>query len=161
AALAGCFNRQALQSLNWDFLITYGVILTLPRVAEHLGVNDAIAQTLRALLGEGSLSPLVFVLSLAGLNTLVRLALADDLSLLLLALALLPTAPVVGVHSWIIISTLLASFSPWFFPSQSVAYAIAYEATEGRLFTHQQARRVCLGYTAVTFVGLAISVPYW
>ena len=161
AALAGCFNRQALQSLNWDFLLSYGVILTLPRVAEHLGVNDSIAQAMRALVGEGGLSPLVFVLSLAALNTLVRFVLADDLSLLLLGLALVPTAPVVGVDPWIIIITLLASFSPWFFPTQSVAYAIAYEAAEGRLFTHRQARLACLGYTAITFVGLAISVPYW
>jgi len=161
AALAGCFNRQALQTLNWDFLLSYGVILTLPRVAQALGVNDAIAGALQALIGEGGLSPLVFVLSLAVLNTLVRFVLADDLSLLLLGLALVPTAPVIGVHPWIIIITLLTSFSPWFFPSQSVAYAVAYEAGEGRLFSHQQARRVCLGYTAVTLVGLAISVPYW
>jgi len=95
------------------------------------------------------------------LNTLVRFVLADDLSLLLLGLALVPTAPVVGVHPWIIIITLLASFSPWFFPTQSVAYSVAYEAAEGRLFTHRQARLACLGYTAVTLVGLAISVPYW
>jgi CRP-like cAMP-binding protein len=145
AALAGCFNRQALQSLNWDFLISYGVILTLPRVAGTLWVNDAIAEALRALIGEGGLGPLIFVLSLAVLNTLVRLVLADDLALLGLGLALVPTAPVIGVHPWIIIITLLASFSPWFFPTQSVSYAVAYEAAEGRLFTHQQARKACLG----------------
>ena len=161
AALAGCFNRQALQTLNWDFLISYGVILALPRVAETLGFNAVIAEALRAVIGESHLSPLVFVLSLAVLNTVVRFVLADDLSLLLLGLALVPTAPVIGVDPWIIIITLLASFSPWFLPSQSVSYAIAYEATEGRLFTHRQARLACLGYTAVTFVGLAVSVPYW
>jgi hypothetical protein len=161
AALAGCFDRQSLQALNWDFLISYGVILTLPRVAETLGVNAAIANTLRGLIGEGGLSPFSFVLSLALLNTLVRLVLSDDLSLLLLGLALVPTAPVVGVHPWIVIVTLLASFSPWFFPSQSVAYSIAYEASEGRLFSHRQARLACLGYSAVTLVGLAVSVPYW
>jgi len=69
--------------------------------------------------------------------------------------------PVVGVDPWVIIITLLATFSTWFFPSQTVGYLVAYDASKERLFTHGQARRVCFGFTVVLLLSLALTVPYW
>jgi di/tricarboxylate transporter len=161
AVLANCFNKQSLQSLNWDFILSYGVILSFSQVTMSLGINEVGAAVVRSMLGDRSVSPVLFVLGMAILAQIVRLVLPDDQALLLLTLALLPTAPVLGLDPWIIVITLLASFSPWFFPAESIGYRVAYEATEERMFTHEQARSVCGGFVALTLLGLTVSVFYW
>jgi hypothetical protein len=65
------------------------------------------------------------------------------------------------VHPWVVIITLLATFTLWLLPNQSVGYAAAYDASEGRLFTHRQARKAYIGFAAITLVGLALALPYW
>ncbi len=161
AALVGCFNRQSLQALNWDFLISYGVILSLPPIISALGIDATIAHALGGLLGGAQFSPLVFVLAIAVLNLAVRLLLPDDQTLLLLSIILIPVAPVFGVHPWVVVITLLATFTLWLLPTQTSSYAVAYEASEGRLFTQGQARKACIGFIAVTLVGLVAVFPYW
>lgn len=59
------------------------------------------------------------------------------------------------------IITLLATASMWFLPAQTTSYLVAYSASEGRLYSHAQARRVGYAYVVVTLAGLALSVPYW
>lgn len=68
---------------------------------------------------------------------------------------------VFAMDPWIVIITLLATSTPWFVPAQLPAYQVGYEASEGRLFSHGQARLVCAGYMVVTLVALALCVPYW
>jgi CRP-like cAMP-binding protein/di/tricarboxylate transporter len=161
AAFAGCVRRELLQDLNWDFLVSYGVILSLPPIMSSLGIDAELARMLRAVIGDASVSPAVFVLGIAGLNILVRMMLPDDQALLLLAVILVPMAPVFGVHPWVVIITLLATFTLWFLPSQSVSYAVARDASEDRLFTHAQARTACFVYVVLTLIGLLIALPYW
>ena len=72
-----------------------------------------------------------------------------------------PMAPVFGVHPWIVIITLLATFTLWFIPSQSVSYSVGYDAAEERLFTHEQARKACFGFILLTLAGLMLALPYW
>jgi hypothetical protein len=38
---------------------------------------------------------------------------------------------------------------------------VARAASEDRLFSHEQARRFALAYTALTLLGLALAVPHW
>lgn len=38
---------------------------------------------------------------------------------------------------------------------------VAHSASEGRLYSHPQARRVALAYVVVTLVGLALAIAYW
>ena len=93
SALVGCFDRQSLQSLNWDFLISYGVILSLPPIISSLGIDTMIGSAVGGLIGEAKISALVFVLSVALLNIGVRMLLPDDQTLLLLSIILIPVAP--------------------------------------------------------------------
>jgi len=161
AALVGCFDRQSLQSLNWDFLISYGVILSLPPIISSLGIDAVIATTLGRLIGDAKFSPLAFVMSIALLNVAVRLLLPDDQTLLLLSIVLIPVAPLFGVHPWVVVITLLATFTLWLLPTQTPSYTVAYEASEGRLFTQAQARIACFAFVAVTLAGLLLVFPYW
>ncbi|HXI18118.1 MAG TPA: hypothetical protein VNM48_17270 [Chloroflexota bacterium] len=126
-----------------------------------MGIDAQAAALVSQVVGDGGVNPLLFVLAVAALCLVVRILLPQDQALLLLALALVPAAPVIGVNPWVIIITLLATFSTWFFPSQTVGYLVAYDASEERLFTHGQARRVCFGFTVVLLLSLALTVPYW
>jgi len=92
---------------------------------------------------------------------LIRLALAQDLAVVLMGVTLLPVAPRIGVDPWVVVITVLALSVAWFLPSQTVSYLVARSASEGRLFSHGQAQRFAFAYTALVLVGLAVSVPYW
>ena len=144
-----------------SFLISYGVILSLPPIISSLGIDAAIASTLGRLLGDAKLSPLAFVMSIALLNIAVRLLLPDDQTLLLLSIVLIPVAPLFGVHPWVVVITLLATFTLWMLPTQTPSYTVAYEASEGRLFTQAHARIACFAFVAVTLAGLLLVSPYW
>ena len=60
-----------------------------------------------------------------------------------------------------VVITLLATFTLWLLPTQTLSYMVAYEASEGRLFTQAQARIACVGFVAVTLAGLLLVFPYW
>src|SRR5205814_1893638 len=46
AIVAGCFTRQSLQAVNWDFLVSYGVVIGLAQLASRVGVDRLAADTI-------------------------------------------------------------------------------------------------------------------
>jgi len=157
----GTFDRPGLQSLDWGFLMFFGVVLTVGRLGVSVGLDRLAGAAVDRLLGAAQPSPLVFVLAVAGVSVLVRLALDQDLAVVLLAVTLLPVASRLGVEPWLVVIALLATSVAWFLPSQTPSYLVAQSASEGRLFSHAQAQRFALAYTVLTLVGLALCVPYW
>jgi divalent anion:Na+ symporter, DASS family len=101
------------------------------------------------------------VLAVAVVSLIVRLALEQDLTVLLVSLALIPVASAAGVEPWTVSMALLATSVAWFLPFQTSSYMVARSASEDPLFTHEQARRFALAYTGLTLLGLALAVPYW
>ena len=101
------------------------------------------------------------MLAVAGVSLLIRLVLDQDLTVVLVGVTLLPVAPRIGVEPWIVVIALLATSVAWFLPAQTPSYLVAQSASEGRLFSHAQAQRFAFAYTALTLLGLVLSVPYW
>jgi hypothetical protein len=101
------------------------------------------------------------VLAVAGISLLIRLALDQDLTVVLVGVTLVPVAPRIGVDPWVVVITVLAMSVAWFLPSQTISYLVAQSASEGRLFSHAQAQRFAVAYTTLVLIGLALSVPYW
>lgn len=159
--LAGTFDRRALQMLDWNFLVFFGVVLTIGRLAVSLGLDRAAVTAIDAAMGALHLSPLSFVLAVAAVSLAVRLVMDQDLAVLLGSLTLIPLAPSVGVDPWLTVIALLATSVLWFLPSQTPSYLVAQAGSEGRLFSHAQARRFAFAYTALTLLGLVLSIPYW
>ncbi len=161
AALAGCLGRRSLQDLNWDFLVSFGVVLSLSPIMTALGIDARISDTVRHFFRGVTLHPAFFVLATAAINIAVRFLLPRGQTVLLLAIILIPVAPVFGVHPWIVVIAVLATFTLWVLPNQSVSYSVAYEASEARMFSHEQARKACFGFIIVTLIGLVLALPYW
>ena len=103
----------------------------------------------------------LFVLGVGALTLLVRLVVGEIQALLVLGMALLPAAPALGVEPWVVVAAILATNFLWLFPTQTPIYLVAYAAAGRRLYTHAQARRVALAYTAVSLAALALVLPYW
>jgi hypothetical protein len=55
----------------------------------------------------------------------------------------------------------LMACNGFFLPYQSTTYLALYHGTNGRLFTHRQARPMAIAYGVVTLVALCASVPLW
>jgi di/tricarboxylate transporter len=164
AIVTGNFDQRSLRELDWSYLIFYGVALSTAALRGSFGVGGesslgAIGRFSTGLLGEAN--GLVFVMVIAGLHVLVRLVIHQNQAILLLGIALIPVAPTVGVDPWIVVITLLATSSFWFLRTQTPSYLVAYTSSEGRLFSHDQARLAGIGYTVVVLLSLALSVPYW
>jgi DASS family divalent anion:Na+ symporter len=161
AVLTSVFDRRAFQELDWNYLIFYGILLGLSGSVRSLGLEQlavtALGPTINRLNGE----PLLILLFIACSSFILGLALNTSAVVIVLGLPLVSVAPTLGVHPFIVLITILAASGMWFLPTQSSAYLVAYTATEGRLYSHAQARRVCFAYALVVLMGLALIVPYW
>jgi len=161
AAAVGSFDSPALQALDWGMLLFFGVVLGLGPLAASLGVDAQAGALIQTYLGDSRPGPLGMVLAVAVASFLLRLVLEQDLTVLLVSLALIPVATAAGVEPWAVTIGLLSTSVVWFLPFQTSSYLVARSASEDRLFSHEQARRFAVAYAGLTLLGLALAVPYW
>ena len=76
------------------------------------------------LLGSRRPGPLGLVLAVALVSLVVRLALEQDLTVLLVSLALIPVASAAGVEPWTVSMALLTTSVAWFLPFQTSSYMV-------------------------------------
>jgi di/tricarboxylate transporter len=161
AVAAGSFDGPALQALDWGMLVFFGVVLSIGRLATSLGIDAATGALIDRLLGPTRPGPLAMVLTVAVVSLVLRFVLEQDLTVLLVSLAMIPVALSSGVEPWAVTIALLATSVVWMLPFQTSSYMVARAASEDRLFSHEQARRFALAYAGLTLLGLALAVPYW
>ena len=161
AVAVGSFDGPALQALDWGMLLFFGVVLSLGRLASSLGIDAAAGALIDGVLGPARPGPLAMVLTVASVSLVLRLVLEQDLTVLLVSLAMIPVATAAGVEPWAVTIALLTTSVAWLLPFQTSAYMVARAASEDRLFSHEQARRFALAYAGLTLLGLALAVPYW
>ena len=147
-------------AIDWGFLVLFGILLGLAGVLHDGGVDAWIAASLAPLahtLGD----PGAVVLFLGLVAIAVRLMVPWVPSTLLLAVALVPAAPGLGLPAWIVGFVILFATQAWIIPSLYEAYTLARSTTRGELFTDRQAVLVGCVMTVLTLAALAVSVGYW
>ncbi len=154
-------SASDLARLDWGYLIFYGVALSLSNLVEGLRLDEIVAVPAGARLAELGISGPVFVLFVALLTALLRSVLPADQAVILLGLGLIPIAGAVGVHPWLVVIAILTLGLSWHVVAQTPEYLVAHVASEGRLYSHGQARRAAFAYLAVAFAALTLSLPYW
>ncbi len=150
-----------LRNLDWDYLVFFGVALSVADVAEGLRLDKIVGENAATVLAQLGLGGPAFVILAGVLTIIVKSILAADQAILLLSLALIPVATAVGVSPWLAAVAILALGLSWHVPAQSPEYLVAYGAAHGRLWSHAQGRRIAFAYEAVALGGLALSLPYW
>ena len=66
-----------------------------------------------------------------------------------------------GMDPWVVGLIALMACNGFFLPYQSTTYLALYHGTNGRLFTHRQARPMAFAYGVFTLLALCASVPIW
>jgi len=161
AVLIGVSDKRSLQELDWGYLVFLGVVLTVPAVLAHVGLDDVIANKLSDVLDVVGRDPLIFLLATCAITMVARLAVDQYQGTVLFCTMLMPAAASLGINPWLVAVTVLATSAMWFVPNQTNSYVVTYASSEGRLFSHGQARLACFWYVAVVVGGLMLSVPYW
>jgi di/tricarboxylate transporter len=158
---AGIFDKRAFQQLDWSYLIFSGVIMGISGIIVSIGLDKTLADVVGTVLRQIGNQPIFVVLGVAGMSMVLNLILSQQTALLILGVTLIPVAPLIGMEPWVVVATALSVSSMWFLPTQTTSYLLAYSTSEGRLFSHRQARQVAFIFAVVMLVGLVLTVPYW
>ncbi|HEV2250847.1 MAG TPA: SLC13 family permease, partial [Candidatus Limnocylindria bacterium] len=150
-----------LKDLDWEYLVFFGVALSIASIAEGLQLDKIVGEGAATLLGQLGLGGAALVILAGGLTIVVKSLLAADQAILLLSLALIPVAVAIHISPWLPAVAILALGLSWHVPAQSPEYLVAYGASHGRLYSHVQARRMAIAYDALALAGLALCLPYW
>lgn len=159
--MGGVLDRDSFRtSIDWGFLILFGVLLGTAGVLRSVGVDRWIGAALiplaRTVQGAG---PLVILLAAGIIGC--RLVLPWIPATLLLSLALVPAASLVGLSPWVVGFVVLMAANTWLHPGQSDFLRLMREGTRGGMFTAGQGGVVGIALALLTLAALAASVPYW
>ena len=158
---AGALDRERFRTgIDWGFLILFGALLGSGNVMQATHVDRWVAAGLverTAGLGD----PGLVLIAISAATILVRFVLPSRPTMLLLALAVVPAAPQLGISPWLAGVTVLLSANIWILPYQGLEYLIAREATGGQAFDDRQGTRIGAALTVVRFAAIAGSVPVW
>ncbi len=157
----GVLDRQSFRSsMEWGFLVFFGILVGLGGVFHSVGVDGWIANRLlfltRAVGNPGTLVVLLGLVVVA-----CRLLLPRVPANFLLTLALVPSASRLGLSPWLVGFIVLTVGNTWLNPSQSDFYTLTRDATRGEMFTDRQGLIAGVMMTLLTLVAIAASVPYW
>ncbi len=157
ALAGGGLDREAFRSsIDWGFLITFGVLLgTGPVLLSH-GVAGWLGQSLVPL-AHAVGSPALLVLLLAVFVVAIRYTMPWFPESLMLALALIPAAHNLGLSPWVVGFTILLAAEA----SPVDLIQVTSDVTRGEMFSDDQARKLSVAHTAVVLLAIAASIPYW
>lgn len=151
---------QFRTSIDWGFLIFLGILLGSSTVLQRAGVDRWIASGLLSV-NDAVHSPQLMVVLVALLTMGIRFVLPSRPTMILLALALVPSAPALGIDSWVAGFVILTSANMWILPYQGLEYLILRDATRGEAFDDAQGTRFGAALSAVRLLAIAASIPVW
>jgi len=159
---AQIIDREAFKrSIDWNFLMLYGGLIGVAEILDHTGltkiVSDGLAAAFRVLLPY----PAIFLLGVALMTVLIRVAMPMVAASLLMAVTLYPLAVSAGISPFLITLTVQVASNPWFLAHQNTFYQTALAGTNGRAFTHEQVRPLAYMHAAVSVLSILAGIPLW
>lgn len=160
-ALAGRADARTLATLDWGYLFFYGVALAIPTLVASYQLDRTLSENVAPLIQYIPVAQTVFLVGVILAGAVLRTVLLPEHVVLVVILVLYPVGVAVGVDPFVVAIGALATCILWYVPGQSPEYLVAYTASEGRLYSHQQARRMAFAYAAVVLVSFVVLQPYW
>lgn len=159
---SGALTRETFRSaVDWPLLVFLGVILSVPQMMHHAGVDTELARRIPALMSVAQGSPALGVIVVFAVTVAARFVLSEWVGVPLLVVTLIPSAGALGVHPWIVVLVILVASNLWLFPYQFLSYATFLGGAEDRLFAPKQARGFCLAYMGLALGALLAAIPLW
>lgn len=161
-AARGVLSREQFRStIDWPLLVFLGVILGMPAMIHHLGTDAELTRALPPLVTWVHGSPVPTLTLLFVIVTMARFLLSEWVAIPLLTATLVPIAPTLGLHPWIVAFVVLSASNLWSVPYQFASYLAFWSASEGYLFAHHQVRVFSIAYVLLSLGGLLVSIPLW
>lgn len=161
-AASGVLTSERIRStIDWPFLIFLGVILSMPAMVHHIGVDTELARAIPPMVPWSHGSPVPTLALLFALAIATRIVLSEWVAVPLLTGILVPIAPTLGLDPWVVAFVVLSASNLWIVPYQLAAYRTFCSASEGCLFTHRQVRAFSVAYLLLSLCGLLVSIPLW
>jgi len=158
----GVLTREQFRlMIDWPLLIFLGVILSMPAMIHQIGVDARLAQALPPLVAWAHGSPVWTLTLLFVMVTAARFVLSEWVAIPLLTATLVPIAPTVGLHPWVVAFVVLSAANLWSVPYQFASYLAFWSASDGYLFAHDQVRAFSVAYVLLSLCGLLVSIPVW
>jgi DASS family divalent anion:Na+ symporter len=160
--LFGALNKNEFrEKIDWPFLIYLGGIVGITSAINYLGLGRVIAAQL-PWLGEYMYTNFsLFVLLLAVVIFVIRLAVPISATIVIMATILMPVATHYGVNPWVVGFIVLLLGEMWFFPYQCSYYLQFKQLSRGRIYDE----RMFLSFNALANVvkigAIYASMPYW
>lgn len=157
----GVLDRTTFRSsIEWGFLILFGVLVGSGEVFHQVGIDRWIADVLIPLAHSVG-GPAAVVMLLGLVIAISRLVLPRVPANFLFSLALVPLAPRLGLSPWLAGFVVLTVGNAWLLPNPSDFYSLTRDATQGEMFTDRQGAVMGGVLTLLTLVAIAVSLPYW
>jgi di/tricarboxylate transporter len=158
----GVLTREQFRAtIDWPLLLFLGVVLGMPAMIHHIGLDAELARALPPLVTWAHGSPVWTLTLLFVIVTVARFVLSEWVAIPLLTATLLPIAPAVGLHPWVVAFVVLSAANLWSVPYQFASYLAFWSASDGYLFAHDQVRLFSVAYALLSLGGLLASIPLW
>lgn len=160
--MTGVLDKKALKTnIDWGFLLFFGVIYGMGEICSQLKIDRWLMEFVDPLLSRVSFHPAAFLTLVLLFAYFVRFFLIKTPTVILLSIVLTPWAQDMGIHPGVVLLTVLIGVESWFLAYQTPSYVIAYHITEGKGFSHGQARKLMVAKVLCSLLTVLISVPYW
>jgi divalent anion:Na+ symporter, DASS family len=157
----GVLAANGLSTINWSFALLSGILTSMSDVFADTQLDQWLAGIATLAVGGLATNPVAFIAALTVLCFAVTLVMRWQAAAPLLTISLAPVAISSGIDPWVIGLVALMACNGFFLPYQSTTYLALYHGTNGRLFTHRQARPMAAAYALATLLALCASVPLW
>lgn len=158
----GIVDRAAfLQKIDWTYLAFFGAVVGYAELIRFVHLDERLGAVAKGLLAPLAGSPLLFLLAIAILTYLVRVAVPWSAVVPLVMLAVTPVVMQAGYHPFVAGVTMLAASNPFIIPSQNLLFLNAHSATGEKAIDLRMAARYGWVHAVVVLVGVLVSVPFW
>lgn len=158
----GALDQSAFQGGGTLGLLIYcGVILSLGNVFTTLHIDAWLISVVQTSMPAMVRNPYGFVLTISIVAFVMHFFVPWMTASTIIALVAMPIAAGLGFHPFIPVLVALIAGDHTIVPYVNSGYAIVYFASEGELFTHEQARGPLVIESLLRPVALLLSVPVW
>jgi CRP-like cAMP-binding protein/di/tricarboxylate transporter len=158
----GALDQSAFQGGGTLGLLIYcGVILSLGNVFTTLHIDTWLTAMVQSGMPAMVRNPYGFVVTISLIAFVLHFFVPWMTASTIIALVAMPIAEGLGFHPFIPVLVALIAGDHTILPYVNSGYAIVYFASEGELFTHDQARWPLVIESLLRPVALLLSVPVW
>lgn len=150
------------EKVDWPFLVYLASVVGIIQTMKAVGLDNVIAKRLSMLVPFMSYNFGMFVLILAGIMFVMRLAMPINAAIVIVAAVFMPLADVAGLNSWLVGFIILFLGEMWVMPYQC-SYYMQFQDTalKDNIYEEKSFLRLNMLINIIKLAAIYASIPYW